>query len=403
VLESAINKMKFSSLFITISFSILLGLIGPVSYLIDDSLYRVSNEYFLFAIIDLIATSLALLFFLKYKFPVNNFNYRLVNLFANARFVIIIKMMLVMCIVVLAWRFREIYQFLIEGSREDLVFDIGLSKSISFSISLAVIVIALQLSGLNLSKYFNFIPFVVFVSGSFLQLSRSEFLFLLFYSITLFSLSKKYLVITFRNIINSMLIISILIIIMLFVNIQQGRALDLLGAFENSSLAFTSYRNAAFYLGYHFSSLNYSFDNFFYPFFGFLSERLTTIFFQIDIPLSTNNSDFFYKFITFGVEQYQVGNVLYPMGPFFYYQFGYLGILIKAAFCVFLINLLIKYKFYFLCSYVSYSVLFLAHVKHPLLNSDSTYQALFFLAFDLLTRHLVGPAKFVSSQRPALI
>jgi hypothetical protein len=290
---------------------------------------------------------------------------------------------------IISWRFREIYSFLIQGTREELVFDIGLSKSVSFTLSFAVIVISLQLCGLNLTKYFNIIPLSVFIFGALLQLSRSEILFVFFYSITLFTLSNKYLIISFRKIFASALLVIILIGIGLIVNIQQGRAEDLFGAFENSSLAFTSYRNAAFYLGYQLSTLNYSLDNFFYPFFGFLSERLTTIFFQIDIPLSTKDSDYFYKFISFGNEQHQVGNVFYPLSSFYYYQFGYFGILMKAAFCVLLINLSIKFKFYFFCCYVTYSVLFVASVKHPLLNADSTYQALFFLAFDLLTRYLL--------------
>ncbi len=382
-------KIRLRSVIATISFSILLGLIGPIYYLIDDSLYRLPNEYFIYSIIDIIATSLVVLLYLTHKYREDRFKSKLLLLFADRRFINFIKITLLICIAIVAWRFREISSFIAGGNREELVFDIGLSQSVSFAVSFAVIVIALQLSGLDLSRAFNFIPLMVLILGSVLQLSRSEILFTFFYSITLFSLSHKYFLITFRKLVLAAFLMGVLAGIGLLVNIQQGRADDLFDAFQNSSLAFTSYRSASLYLGYHFSSMNYGYDNIFYPFFGFPYEKLISIFFQIDTPLSTGNSDYFYKFIPFGQEPHQVGNVYYPLSSFYYYQFSYLGILIKAVFCVLLIHLSLILKFYFLSCYICYSVLFVSVLKHPLLNADSTYQALFFLVFDFFARFLL--------------
>ena len=394
--------MKFNPLVSTIILSIALGFIGPIYYLVDDSLYRMPSEYFIYSIIDIIITSVSVLFFLRYKIPVDRVKHYLLFLFDSKRFVFFVKFGLLVCIAIIASRFQEISSFLTEGSREELVFDIGLSKSVSFAISFSVIVIALQLSGLDLSRTFKIIPLLVLVSGSVLQLSRSEILFVLFYSMVLFSLSHNYFFVTFRRFYISLILMMTIGYIGLIVNIFQGRAEDLFGAFQNSSLAFTSYRSAALYLGHHFSNIAYSFEYTFYPFFGFIYERMITILFEIDVPLSTNNSDYFYKFISFGSESHQVGNVFYPLNSFYYYQFGYLGILIKAAFCVLLIYASYRFKFYFLFFYICYSILFVAAVKHPLLNADSTYQALFFLVFDFIVRYLVAPAKPLKRIRPVI-
>lgn len=298
---------------------------------------------------------------------------------------IINKGLIIILVFALIYLYRSssvLYLVLVESvNREYLVFEYGgidrfiyIANPIFFSLFPVSVI-------LNYSKKIIILLLIGAISAVIFQLSRSSLLQMLLFSIILISLegfnTKKIILFGITTVVT--------VLAAIYITVEfQGRASNFLGGLNRMIYNLFRYRAWSFFLSERVISIS-SFEKVLYPFFGFFSERLLSINFDLSNPVSVLGSHFvggFYNFAD-GVS----ANVLYPWWAWFYGAFGAFGVLIQSIYIFVLGNIIFKFRLSLLSIYYIYIILFMAPIRHPILTNDNLYFILIVLFIDLIVKY----------------
>ena len=228
--------------------------------------------------------------------------------------------------------------------------------------------------------------FLLLIAVSIYSLSRAGFLIAMFMVMVVWFMRTEN---SGRNISKSNLIFWMVVFILIsgLMTISQGRADTIFSGLNNAWDSFFKYRGFSFHLANRVVDLkDYNFSHALYPFFGFGYERVSSIFYDFSTPISVKGSTFVTDFVLLGSSRAYAANVLYPWWVWFYASFGYIGIIFKAIFCLFLLNIFFIFRMKISYFYFSFTILFGACIKHPFLNNDSLYFFISVMLIDLVLK-----------------
>lgn len=161
------------------------------------------------------------------------------------------------------------------------------------------------------------------------------------------------------------LLLAFIVVIFLAVlstSMLQGRNISdgLIGFFDVIGSHFL-YKSYSFYLSEVSLMAANSLDKVFYPFFGYISERVLSEFVIIDTPI---DSDYVSKFHYLGFNSEwndsYLANVVYPLWPWFVGVFGFVGLFIKSFYLYFLLYMFFRLEFFISLVYITCYVLYLS-------------------------------------------
>lgn len=277
---------------------------------------------------------------------------------------------------------KVLYLVLVEGvNREYLIFEyraidrfIYIANPIFFNLFPISVIF-------NYSKKIIILLLIGATSGVVFQLSRSSLLQMLLLSIILISLesfnSKKIILFGITTVVT--------VLVSIYITVElQGRASSFLGGANRMIYNLFRYRAWSFFLSERVINIM-SFEKALFPFFGFLSERLLMINFDLLHPVTALGSNFIGGFYYFadGVG----ANVLYPWWAWFYGAFGLFGVFIQSIYVFFIGNIIFKFRLSLLSIYYIYIILFMAPIRHPILTNDNLYFILVLLCIDLIVKY----------------
>lgn len=188
--------------------------------------------------------------------------------------------------------------------------------------------------------------------------SRNELAFVvyLYFSLMIFGFDSRKLL---------KLIVVFVIIVFLAVlstSMLQGRNIsDGLNGFFDVVGSHFLYKSYSFYLSeISLKAANYL-DKVFYPFFGYISEKVLAGFIVIDTPI---DSDFVSRlhYLGFNSEwnDSYLANVVYPLWSWFVGVFGFVGLFIKALYLYFLLYMFFNLGYFVSLVYITCYVLYLS-------------------------------------------
>lgn len=96
------------------------------------------------------------------------------------------------------------------------------------------------------------------------------------------------------------------------------------------------------------------FEKIFYPFMGFIYERIISVFFILDRPIDTKFvSEYLYLGYNIDWGSSYIANVVYPWWSWFVAQFGFMGVIIKAVYSFAIMNTLLRFRMLITLTYFS--------------------------------------------------
>ncbi|NUZ10659.1 oligosaccharide repeat unit polymerase [Pseudoalteromonas sp. McH1-7] len=175
------------------------------------------------------------------------------------------------------------------------------------------------------------------------------------------------------------------------ITVYQGRSGNIPDALFQSVESLFRYRVYSLYLSESLLELPLDENKYLFPFFGFLGERFSLLFFDFDNLISSNNSTFVSDMIFFN--DGDKANALYPWWSWFVYAFGGFGLIYKFLFSTVFLIFIIKVNLPFTFLYFLYLFVIKQFQRHPLINATDFYGLLgvviFEIVFVLLTPKLM--------------
>lgn len=244
------------------------------------------------------------------------------------------------------------------------------------------------------ASYYILIPFaflypfkrrfrVIVLTGATLlmayQFSRSPIIFMGLTSVILVKLTDRKI-----RLRTTLIALTLITIIVGLTTVLQGRSENIIEGLSNSTEALFRYRAYSFYLAQFSIELPPDIDKVFFSLFGWFSERILTVFIDIDNPISTNGSEFVYRF---HFAQNFRANVVYPWWSFFYGSLGIPGLFLKALFIWIMLRVALIFRLPFTLLYLMYVCLFYQYARHPFLNAASCYSFIALVSLDLSLKY----------------
>lgn len=345
--------------------------------LMNNDIFRVNYAIVTYSIIDFVLTIiLAGLVILSFKIKmIKTFDFLFFyGIKLNKYFIILCITFLFPVYLV----YRNLTLVLVNGyNREALV--ILPSNVIEYILSSFFFILVPCTLAYNYKKKVKFLILLGALFFMVYQLSRSP-LFFIGLSTVLLYIFKDIKISKFKVLIT----IGFLALFLGLTTIYQGRTDSVIEGFLNVSDALFRYRSYSFYLAQFVFDVSDSVDKILFPFFGWLSERALTIFWEIKDPISTSKSDFVYKFRYVG--DYRA-NVLYPWWAFFYGKFGMIGLFIKMVYSFVLFRIILFFKLPLTLLYFMYVLLFYQFVRHPFINASGVYSFISIVLLDIILKY----------------
>ncbi|MEZ8962407.1 hypothetical protein AB6D91_07905 [Vibrio cyclitrophicus] len=260
---------------------------------------------------------------------------------------------------------------LIESSRQNSYFTLLTRRIIEFFFAISLIYKLGWKSTILLS--------LGIISLTISSLSRSELLITCWFVLILLAFSNK---LNFKIIVKYSFFFTILLVASAAITYYQGRSATLYSGVENVLDSLLRYRIYAVYLSELAITTSGDVDKWAFPFFGFLSERLISIFSDIPKPISTSGSSFVGDFIT--IHNGDSVNALYPWWAWFVGVFGILGLIVKNVFSFFTLYLLVRLKLTGTFFYSVFLIVYYQFQRHPILNTSDFYGLVSFLILDIV-------------------
>lgn len=220
------------------------------------------------------------------------------------------------------------------------------------------------------------------------KLSKSPILFIILVLIVLYFFKgiKKEEIIKLFSIV--VLLFSAVVLITVFL---QRRRSNIFNGFYYVLESYFRYNSISFYLADYAIEATNNFGKSLFPFFGYLSERILFIFFDIPSPIAVPGANFVSEFKEIG--NGLSANVLYPWWAWFYGSFGLLGLFIKGIYVFSILTIFIKFKMPILFFYFTYLLMFSSLYRHPIINSDNLYGILGLVLLDITLKFLLRVKK----------
>lgn len=297
----------------------------------------------------------------------------------NSYFLIILGI-----IIIIYYYFFLRLDMILNGYTRELLME-GLKKERFVMLFSSSIVVLFGIGLLNniriMYKIILFLGLIAVIGHS---MSRSYLLNIVYFMITLYAFKGDLLSNKKRLL---FLLLSIFVLAGI-ITIFQGRSSDLSSGLELAFDSLFRYQSFPFHLS-EFAIENSSLGNekVLFPFFGFMSERFFSIFFDISAPISVNGSTFISDFHHLGFYGKYSANVLYPWWSWFYGSFGWMGLFLKFLYILFIMRFLLWSKLYITFYFFISVLLFTSWMKHPLINNDSIYFFTGIIFVDLLLKY----------------
>jgi hypothetical protein len=224
------------------------------------------------------------------------------------------------------------------------------------------------------------------ISVMLFYLSRSNLLFLIFFPfIFLYVLPHK---LNNKKILKLLLIMIIIVIMASYITILQGRGDNLKDVIFKITETLFRYKAYSFYLAEYAIQVSHGAEKSVFPFLGWLSEKIISLYWVVSEPISVYGSTFVSDFRLLG-NGYKA-NVLYPWWAWFYGYYGVLGLFIKALYIYIILSIVLRFKMCLTFMFLLYIILFSIVVKHPLINAGAFYAFVSLIVFDLLVKVKYG-------------
>ncbi|TGV19325.1 oligosaccharide repeat unit polymerase [Pseudoalteromonas sp. MEBiC 03607] len=284
-------------------------------------------------------------------------------------------------IAIFSWVYLVYYVFnvghlyYIEGNRELIIESYNPTYLTLLMSKVVLFIICYKVFESSKKQYMTIIPLVlVLILHVFLLQSRTELLQLIYLAIT-------FVVMFGLKVSKFKLMISIFFLFCIgtYISVIQGRV-----AASDSFLftfnTFFRYKVSAFQLAEYSISLDYSADNILTPFFGFLSEKIISPVFGVNVPIVTSGSNFLSDFKP--VPLSGVANVLYPHWSWFYGAFGLLGLFIKVFYYAILLKLALKFRLINTFLSLVVIIIFVQSWRHPFISTSDFYSLVGIILLD---------------------
>ena len=365
-------------LFFKISFVSVIIHLGALTFLLThNETFRVGHTVITYSTMDFMLTIILFgLIIIGYKFKIiKTFDY-LSNYGSRLRrnFLIIIIPLLYSIYVL----YRNLQLVFIKGFNREALVLIPTNIFDYFSSSFFYILFPSSII-YNYDKKTKYLIFGGTLFCMIYQLSRAPIFFIGLCTLFLFIFKEKRI-----SKLKLLLTSCFLFVFLGIITIYQGRADSIIDGALNVSEALFRYRSYSFYLSQFVFEISGDVDKILFPFFGWISERLLTVFGGIEQPISTSGSDFVYKFHFVG--DYRA-NVLYPWWAFFYGKFGVIGLFLKMIYCFLLFRILIGFRMPLTLLYFFYILLIYQFVRHPFINASGAYSFISIVLVDIILKY----------------
>lgn len=217
----------------------------------------------------------------------------------------------------------------------------------------------------NVDKKFKILLVTGFLSSMLITASRNEMVYAGYLIATIFTIFNAK-----RSLFVMVIVITIFSIIGFILTIIQGRPVG--DGFSSIFLVIDKhilYRSYSLYLAERVLDLHLDVNKFIYPFFGYISERFLSSFYEFTDPI---NNEFVssYKFIGYDPDTGSdyFANVLYPWWSWFILAFGAVGLIVKSLFCSLILYVEYKLKLTLTIIYTLSILMFSAPFYTPLIT-----------------------------------
>ena len=217
-------------------------------------------------------------------------------------------------------------------------------------------------------------------------LSRSNLLFLIYFPIVfLFILPYK---LNYKKILKFVLFTFLIVMFASYITILQGRGESIQAVIFKIAETLFRYKAYSFYLAEYAIEVSSGIEKSLFPFLGWFSEKLISLGWKVDSPISIYGSEFVFEFHFLG-NGYRA-NVLYPWWSWFYGYYGVLGLLLKAIYIYSILSVTLRFKLFLTFVFLLYTILFNIVVKHPFINAAAFYAFAVLIILDLLIKVKYG-------------
>ena len=331
-------------------------------------------EYLIIGNIDQILTLIVVFTFLRFnKIYLNEFNYRLSS-FVNYS-VFLSWIFVLFYLLVISFNIAGNFKGLLNGSsREELLLSGTNYFNLIFSNLFFILLGVALVIEVNVRRVFLILllclPYIFF------QLSRSSIEIVVFVMFTtLYITSRKLNYFHYTLFFFGLLFLGVMTLL-------QGRIANLSEALSRVAYSFFEYKAASYFLVDRVFEFPLNIDKYVFPFFGFISEKILSLFSLVAHPISVGDSTFISDLI-YIIDFDTHSNVLYSWWSWFFLVYGWLGILIIKPVYIYVILFVtkrLKVTFIYL---ITYFVLWQSY-RHLLLNSSSLYTLLGVLFLDVV-------------------
>lgn len=217
----------------------------------------------------------------------------------------------------------------------------------------------------NVDKKFKILLVTGFLSSMLITASRNEMVYAGYLIATIFTIFNAK-----RSLFVMVIVITIFSIIGFILTIIQGRPVG--DGFSSIFLVIDKhilYRSYSLYLAERVLDLHLDVNKFIYPFFGYISERFLSSFYEFTDPIN-NEFVISYKFIGYDPDTGNdyFANVLYPWWSWFILAFGAVGLIVKSLFCSLILYVEYKLKLTLTIIYTLSILMFSAPFYTPLIT-----------------------------------
>ncbi|MCG9559365.1 hypothetical protein [Vibrio kanaloae] len=228
---------------------------------------------------------------------------------------------------------------------------------------------------------------VIFAIGFLLSMlitaSRNEMIYAGYLIATIFLIKDLR-----RGIRTVAIVFAVFIGLAFLLTIVQGRPvgeslLSVFNVFDKHVL----YRSYSLYLSERVTTMPLELDKMFYPFFGYISDKVLSIFSLVNVSIG-NSFVSHYEFLGYdkATGNYYYANVLYPWWSWFVLAFGSIGLLIKSVFIFAIFYFFVRFKMLITYLYLVSIILFSSPFYTPLITIGGIISLAITIAFDFVIR-----------------
>lgn len=212
--------------------------------------------------------------------------------------------------------------------------------------------------------------------------SMAELLYMGFILLTLISISNKKI-----NLFKVVITVAIILLFSFIVakyaqTVRYGGNISVYDFFVSIIEKVFKYRAFSFYLSDILINSNDYYYKTLYPFIGYPSEWIISIFYS---DITYFDSMFLTKYYHLGGDNFNpyLANVIYPWWSFFVLSFGFIGIIIKFIWCYIILSILKKLKLYITLVYFITLILYIGQFTFPFISINAIATLLTLIILDV--------------------